>query len=135
MEEIVIFMIITLIKILMLKTTTRMIIILIIMMITIVRIITSKGMISLCNRLYMLNCLFEPILKTWLLKRTFLIKLTNNNTYLSMQYKPTYPVNGFKGTLTEKNYPSVLKNFSHFLFLFKIFRFGYASACFILKLN
>ena len=37
-----------------------------------------------------------------------------------MQYKSTYPVNRFKnkGTLTEGNYPSVLTNLSHILFLF-----------------
>ena len=66
-----------------------------------------------------LTVFFEPILKTWSLKRTFLIKLTNCNTYLSMQYKSTYPVNGFKKkeTLTAGNYPSVLTNLSHILFL------------------
>ena len=35
-----------------------------------------------------------------------------------MQYKSTCPVHGFKGTLTKGNYPSVLTNLSHILFLF-----------------
>ena len=36
-----------------------------------------------------------------------------------MQYKSTYPVNGFKKkeTLTAGNYPPVLTNLSHILFL------------------
>lgn len=109
MEEIVIsmIMVITIIKILMLITIIIMIIILVIMIIMImtIKITTSKGRISLYNSLYMPYCLFLTNSKTLVTQTPFLIKLTNCNTYLSMQYKSTYPVNGFKGTLTERNYP------------------------------
>ena len=77
-------MIITIIKMLMFITmiTLKIIIVIMIMMIMIIKITTCKRMISL----YIIasTCLavfFEPILKTWSLKRSFLIKLTNTNTY------------------------------------------------------
>ena len=71
----------------------KIIIVRMIMMIMIIKIATSKGRISL----------YKPTLKTWLLKRIFLIKLTNINTYLSMQFKFTYLTNCLKGTSTEQN--------------------------------
>ena len=64
--------------------------------------------------------LFEPTLKTWLLKRTFLIKLTNINTYLSMQFKFTYLTDCLKGT-------------SRFLFYFLVFYF--CLICFVLVMQ
>ena len=49
----------------------KIIIVIMIMMIKIIKITTSKGRISLYDSLYMPCRLFEPTLKTWLLKRTF----------------------------------------------------------------
>ena len=51
-----------------------------------------------------------------------------------MQYNFTYLVNSLKGILAEQNYLSVLTNIFSFLFLFNMFCFSYANACFILKL-
>ena len=81
----------------------KIIIVIMIMMIKIIKITTSKGRISLYKSLYMPCCLFEPTLRTWLLKRTFLTKLTNINTYLSMQFKFIYLTNCLIGTSTEQN--------------------------------
>ena len=83
----------------------KIIIVIMIMMIMIIKITNSKGRISLYKSLYMPCCLFEPTLttQTHMLKRTFLTKLTNINTYLSMQFKFIYLTNCMIGTSTEQN--------------------------------